>query len=141
MFWFIVSFDWNYIHISLFSADIKLENEDAGEGNVLSDICLPPNVYHPRHALMKALKDWLPEFSRQKTVWGPMSKPQVGLSQPTALVLGVNNQISKKTILFLFFWWKEMSIFFCLYWIMKFGHIDSFLALLLVLIEIENYFL
>ena len=86
--------------ISLFSADIKLENEDAGEGNVLSDICLPPNVYHPRHALMKALKDWLPEFSRQKTVWGPMSKPQVGLSQPTALVLGVNqvnNPIGKKT--------------------------------------------
>ena len=90
----------NTIPISLFSADIKLENEDAGEGNVLSDICLPPNVYHPRHALMKALKDWLPEFSRQKTVWGPMSKPQVGLSQPTALVLGVNqvnNPIGKKT--------------------------------------------
>ena len=48
---------------------------------------------------MKALKDWLPEFSRQKTVWGPMSKPQVGLSQPTALVLGVNNQIGRKTLL------------------------------------------
>ena len=91
------------IPFSLFSADIKLENEDAGEGNVLSDICLPPNVYHPRHALMKALKDWLPEFSRQKTVWGPMSKPQVGLSQPTALVLGVNNPIGKKTYLFSYF--------------------------------------
>ena len=39
---------------------------------------------------MNALKDWLPEFSRQKTVWGPMSKPQVGLTQPTALVPGVN---------------------------------------------------
>ena len=53
---------------------------------------------------MKALKDWLPEFSRQKTVWGPMSKPQVGLSQPTALVLGVNNPIGKKAYLFSYFY-------------------------------------
>ena len=74
------------------SSDIKLENE-SDENNAITDvtdICLPPNVYHPKHALIKALKDWLPEFSRQKTVWGPMSKPQVGLSQPLNLVPGVN---------------------------------------------------
>jgi hypothetical protein len=29
---------------------------------------LPAHVYHPKHALMKALNDWIPEFSRQKTV-------------------------------------------------------------------------
>lgn len=34
---------------------------------------------------MKALRDWLPEFSKQKTVWGPMSKPQVGLAAPTII--------------------------------------------------------
>ena len=66
-----------------------MENE-AEETTELSDLVLPPNVYHPRHALINALKDWLPEFSRQKTVWGPMSKPQVGLSQPAALIPGVN---------------------------------------------------
>ena len=66
-----------------------MENESE-EGSELSDLALPPNVYHPKHALVNALKDWLPEFSRQKTVWGPMSKPQVGLSQPAALVSGVN---------------------------------------------------
>jgi protein O-GlcNAcase/histone acetyltransferase len=52
----------------------------------VSDIPLPPNVYHPRHALMNALREWLPEFNRQKTVWGPMSKPQVGLTQPVGLI-------------------------------------------------------
>ena len=78
------------LYLFILLADIKLENEAVEEGSELSDICLPPNVYHPRHALMNALKDWLPEFSRQKTVWGPMSKPQVGLSQPAALVPGVN---------------------------------------------------
>ena len=31
---------------------------------------------------LQAVKAWLPEFSRQKTVWGPMSKPQVGLTAP-----------------------------------------------------------
>lgn len=76
-------------YFSLFSADIKLENE--AEEDLNSELAqLPDNVYHPRHALMNALKDWLPEFFRQKTVWGPMSKPQVGLSQPAALVPGVN---------------------------------------------------
>ena len=29
---------------------------------------------------LQAVKAWLPEFSRQKTVWGPMSKPQVSLT-------------------------------------------------------------
>ena len=72
------------------TADIKLENEATEESSDLSELVLPPNVYHPRHALMNALKAWLPEFSRQKTVWGPMSKPQVGLSQPAAVVPGVN---------------------------------------------------
>ena len=72
------------------SSDIKLENESE-EGSEVAELqCLPPNVYHPKHALIKALQEWLPEFSRQKTVWGPMSKPQVGLSQPLNLVPGVN---------------------------------------------------
>ena len=63
------------------------ESEEGSE--IVSELCLPPNVYHPKHALIKALQAWLPEFSRQKTVWGPMSKPQVGLSQPLNLIPGV----------------------------------------------------
>ena len=85
------------------SADIKLENETDESSSELSDLCLPPNVYHPRHALINALKDWLPEFSRQKTVWGPMSKPQVGLSQPAALIPGVTtcNYLCYKYFIFI----------------------------------------
>ena len=37
------------------SADIKLESETE-ETTDFSDITLPPNVYHPKHALMTALK-------------------------------------------------------------------------------------
>lgn len=45
---------------------------------------LPFNVYHPRNALLAAIKEWIPEFSKQKTVWGPMSKPQVVLTVTAA---------------------------------------------------------
>ena len=38
-----------------FLADIKLESETE-ETTDFSDITLPPNVYHPKHALMTALK-------------------------------------------------------------------------------------
>ncbi len=50
-----------------FLADIKLEIQDAD-----SDDCnpspVPVNVYHPRNALVVAIKDWIPEFYKQKTV-------------------------------------------------------------------------
>ena len=38
-----------------FLADIKLESETE-ETTDFSDITLPPNVYHPKHALITALK-------------------------------------------------------------------------------------
>ena len=40
------------------------------------------NSVQPHRIYLQAVKAWLPEFSRQKTVWGPMSKPQVGLTAP-----------------------------------------------------------
>lgn len=42
---------WFFINL----ADIKLESETE-ETTDFSDIILPPNVYHPKHALMTALK-------------------------------------------------------------------------------------
>lgn len=79
-------------NIEAVSADIKLENE-SGEGPDVAASPLPPHVYHPKNALINALNDWAAEFSRQKTVWGPMSKPQVGLSQPS-IIPGVTTCIT-----------------------------------------------
>lgn len=70
------------------TADIRLEQIQDNE--VCEPAPFPPDVYHPRNALLKAIKSWIPEFSKQKTVWGPMVKPQVGLAAtPAALVPSV----------------------------------------------------
>ena len=53
------------------SADIKLEIQSGEDGGTADDVIptsLPSHVYHPKHALMKALNDWIAEFKRQKTV-------------------------------------------------------------------------
>ena len=63
---FLVSFKYKLIMIFVmnfakcdynlyFLADIKLESETE-ETTDFSDITLPPNVYHPKHALITALK-------------------------------------------------------------------------------------
>jgi hypothetical protein len=54
----------------IFLADIKLEIQSGEDGTTedLIPASLPSHVYHPKHALMKALNDWIAEFSRQKTV-------------------------------------------------------------------------
>lgn len=54
----------------LFLADIKLEIQSGEDGSSedLVTASLPPHVYHPKNALLKAINDWIPEFSRQKTV-------------------------------------------------------------------------
>lgn len=59
------------------SADIKLETETE-DGLSGEDVptTLSPNMYHPRQALRNAIKDWLPEFRKHKTAWGPIAKPQ-----------------------------------------------------------------
>ncbi len=51
------------------SADIKLEIGPDVEGDEAEPAPLPPGVYHPDNALVAAIKDWIPEFSKQKTVW------------------------------------------------------------------------
>jgi protein O-GlcNAcase/histone acetyltransferase len=75
------------------SADIKLELDREGGDGGTSTVPpppekLPPHVYHPRHALRSAVTAWLPEFQKPKSMWGPLTKPQVGLNplgtmQPT----------------------------------------------------------
>ncbi|KAL3268130.1 hypothetical protein HHI36_007257 [Cryptolaemus montrouzieri] len=67
------------------SADIKLETETE-DGQIGEDVpvTLSPNMYHPRQALKNAIKEWLPEFSKHKSVWGPIAKPQ-----PTVTVIPV----------------------------------------------------
>lgn len=59
------------------SADIKLETETE-DGLSGEDVptTLSANMYHPRQALRNAIKEWLPEFVRHKTAWGPIVKPQ-----------------------------------------------------------------
>lgn len=59
------------------SADIKLETETE-DGLSGEDVpaTLSPNMYHPRQALRNAINDWLPEFSKPKSAWGPIAKPQ-----------------------------------------------------------------
>lgn len=37
---------------------------------------LSPNMYHPRQALRNAINEWLPEFEKRKSAWGPIAKPQ-----------------------------------------------------------------
>ena len=46
------------------SADIRLETE-SDEGSEPQQV--PPDVYHPRHALRMALREWLPEFNKART--------------------------------------------------------------------------
>ena len=72
------------------SSDIKLEL-----GEPVSSVPPPPNnlpahVYHPRHALRAAMTEWLPEFYKVKPMWGPVTKPQVGLNPVGALQPSVN---------------------------------------------------
>ena len=51
---------------------------------------LPAHVYHPRHASRAAMTEWLPEFYKVKPMWGPITKPQVGLNPVGALQPSVN---------------------------------------------------
>ena len=76
------------------SSDIKLELGGAASDPV-SSVPPPPNnlpahVYHPRHASRAAMTEWLPEFYKVKPMWGPITKPQVGLNPVGALQPSVN---------------------------------------------------
>ena len=72
------------------SADIKLELGDTSSGPP-GDLVppppddLPPHVYHPRLALKTAIKDWVTEFTIARNMWGPITKPQVGMN-PTGII-------------------------------------------------------
>ncbi len=50
------------------SADIKLEIQNDAESDETDPVQLPTGVYHPDNALVAAIKDWIPEFTKQKTV-------------------------------------------------------------------------
>eukprot|EP00092_Neocalanus_flemingeri_P037823 GFUD01041173.1.p1 GENE.GFUD01041173.1~~GFUD01041173.1.p1 ORF type:complete len:673 (-),score=151.99 GFUD01041173.1:332-2350(-) len=83
------------------SADIKLElGSPSGCGTPDTQLVppppshLPPHVYHPRHALRSAVTDWLGEFTKVKTMWGPITKPQVGLNPTGILQPSVNTCIT-----------------------------------------------
>lgn len=88
------------------SADIKLELSADSTGEAGDDSApqippppgiLPPHVYHPRAALRAAVKDWISEFSRTKTMWGPIMKPQVGLTPTGILQPGINTCLTTTT--------------------------------------------
>ncbi|XP_037091378.1 LOW QUALITY PROTEIN: protein O-GlcNAcase-like [Pollicipes pollicipes] len=53
------------------SADIRLETESE-EGAEPHQV--PPDVYHPRHALRMALREWLPEFNKARTAHGALQQ-------------------------------------------------------------------
>jgi len=82
------------------SADIKLELGSPG-GSVPDTQLVPPppnnlpaHVYHPRHALRSAVTDWMGEFVKVKAMWGPITKPQVGLNPSGILQPSVNTCIT-----------------------------------------------
>lgn len=62
---------------------MKLETESDEEGT----IDLPENIYHSRRALRIAIKEWIPEFRRQKQAHGPIIKPQpaITIMSPVAI--------------------------------------------------------
>ena len=64
------------------SADIKLEQENQSGRSGDEEISLPLHIYHPRSALKKSLQLWLAEFKRNKSMWGPISKPHVSNVPP-----------------------------------------------------------
>lgn len=68
---------------------MKLETESDEEGI----IDLPENIYHSRRALRIAIKEWLPEFRRQKQAHGPIVKPQptISIMAPVAIPLASFN--------------------------------------------------
>ncbi|XP_044271057.1 protein O-GlcNAcase isoform X2 [Tribolium madens] len=73
------------------SADIKLETET--EDGLGEDVpaSLSPNMYHPRQALRNAINEWLPEFSKHKTAWGPIVKPQPAVAViPVPIIPSIN---------------------------------------------------
>merc|ERR1719394_1111237 len=78
------------------TSDIKLElDSESGTGTGTMTIPPPPeklpsHVYHPRHALRSAVTAWLPEFQKTKSMWGPLTKPQVGLNPMGFLQPSVN---------------------------------------------------
>lgn len=68
---------------------MKLETESDEEGV----IDLPENIYHSRRALRIAIKEWIPEFRRQKQAHGPIVKPQptVSIMSPVSIPLASFN--------------------------------------------------
>ena len=72
------------------TSDIKLEIGSPGEGAHPPPTNLPSHVYHPRNALRLAISQWLPEFYKIKPMWGPITKPQVGLNPVGVLQPSVN---------------------------------------------------
>ncbi|CAG9862900.1 unnamed protein product [Phyllotreta striolata] len=78
------------------SADIKLETETE-DGLSGEDVpsTLSPNMYHPRQALKNAIKEWLPEFFKHKTAWGPITKPQPQVAiVPVPIIPSINTCMS-----------------------------------------------
>jgi len=82
------------------SADIKLELGSPGGSAPDTQLVPPPpnnlpaHVYHPRHALRSAVTDWMGEFVKVKAMWGPITKPQVGLNPSGILQPSVNTCIT-----------------------------------------------
>ncbi|XP_076265863.1 O-GlcNAcase isoform X3 [Rhynchophorus ferrugineus] len=78
------------------SADIKLETETE-DGLTGEDVpsTLSPNMYHPKQALRNAIKEWLPEFSKHKSAWGPIAKPQPAVAVvPVPIIPSINTCMS-----------------------------------------------
>lgn len=75
------------------SADIKLEQENPCGRNDDDDVSLPVHIYHPRSALKKSLQLWLAEFKRNKSMWGPISKPHVTSVPPVNFVSSTSSTV------------------------------------------------
>ncbi|KAK2709925.1 protein O-GlcNAcase-like isoform X3 [Artemia franciscana] len=81
------------------SADIRLE-KDVASSRATSTITLygdegaddRDEVYIPRRALKRSVIEWLSEFRRSKSMWGPITKPQPSGMSPISLSSFTPNQ-------------------------------------------------
>lgn len=77
--------DNSQLHSSLTAAEVRLESEtDDDDGGESALLCIGANdaadMYHPRVALRNAIVEWLPEFFKETASFGPITKPQPGVT-------------------------------------------------------------
>nr|CAG4651614.1 EOG090X01OH [Triops cancriformis] len=67
------------------SANVQLEQQGCCPIDASGPV--HPTSYHPRNALRASVSLWLAEFIKQKSMWGPMTKPHVSTKVLLAIAI------------------------------------------------------